>query len=61
MPPLQIPYEDAVSFHERIAKSDLVLVDGADHNFSKQPQADILIRHTVHFLATGSVLEDVQS
>ena len=61
MPPLQIPYEAAVSFHERIANSAMVLVDRADPNFSKQPQADILTRHTVHFLATGSVLEDVES
>ena len=61
VPSVQIPFEDALSFHERIAKSELVLVDGADHNFSKQPQADILIQHTVHFLTTGSVVEEVKS
>ena len=60
VPPLQIPFEDALSFHERIAKSDLVLVDGADHKFSKQPQADTLIQHTIHFLTTGSVLAEVR-
>ena len=58
---LQIPYEDGVSFHEQVAKSNLVLVDGADHNFSKQPHADILITHTVHFLTTGTVAEETKA
>lgn len=28
-----IPVEDAHSFHERIANSELCIVDGADHNY----------------------------
>ncbi len=54
---MQIPYQDAISYHEQIAKSDLVLVDEADHNFEKGAHADYLIKHVVHFLLTGTVLE----
>ncbi len=58
---MQIEYQDAISFHERIAKSDLVLVDGADHNFQKSAHADFLIKHVVHFLLTGTLLEDAKA
>ena len=59
--PLQIPHEDGVSFHERIAKSELVLVDGADHSFERGSTGSILIQHTVHFLTTGAALEYVST
>ena len=58
---MQIPYQDAISFHERIAQTGLVLVDGADHNFQNCPHADYLIKHVVHFLLTGTVLEDAKA
>ena len=59
--PVQIPYQDAISFHERIDKSDLVLVDGADHNFQKSAHADFLIKHVVHFLLNSTVMEDAKA
>ena len=58
---MQIPFEDAIAYNERIAKSDLVLVDDAGHNFKTQAHADILIQHTVHFLTSGTVLDTAKS
>ncbi|CAK0786160.1 hypothetical protein CVIRNUC_009373 [Coccomyxa viridis] len=51
-----IPFEDALSYHKQLAKSELVLVDGAGHNFNKSTHADVLIQHTVEFLTSGKVL-----
>ncbi|CAL8464177.1 g3712 [Coccomyxa elongata] len=50
-----IPMEDASSFHERIANSELCIVDGADHNYKKPEHAEILIDKVVKFLAEGKV------
>ena len=58
---MQIPFEDAIAYNERIAKSDLVLVDDAGHTFKKQAHADTLIRHTVHFLTSGTILDTAKS
>ncbi len=58
---MQIPFEDAIAYNKRIAKSDLVLVDGAGHTFKKEAHADILIQHTVHFLASGTVSDTAKS
>ena len=36
--------------------SDLVVVDGADHNYNRLGKAAILIEHVVYFLLHGEVL-----
>ncbi len=36
--------------------SDLVVVDGADHNYNRPGKAAILMEHVVHFLLHGEVL-----
>lgn len=52
-----IPVEDAKSFHERIKGNELVIVEGACHNYKKPEHAQTLIEHMVHFLVEGKVMQ----
>lgn len=40
----------------RMQGSELVVVEGADHNYKRRGTAKILIEHMVHFLVHGAVL-----
>ena len=52
-----IPVEDARSFHKRIKGSELVIVEGASHNYDEPEHAKELIEQVVHFLIEGKVLQ----